>query len=136
MKDFSAGDRANIEFVIDGDIFLAASDCPGGVIADLADVIEATTDAAKLRGVMGFMDQVLLPESADLFADRLRSTEKPISFNQAVDVFEWLIGQYTGEMVPTQAASSSSSGRSSTSRSSTRQRRSTSTLELPASDAV
>lgn len=136
MKDFTIERTPALEFTIDSDTFRAAGDCPGGMIEDLAVVVDSPNNADKLRAVMTFLDQVLEPESADRFAERLRSATEPISFGQAVGVFEWLIETYTSDMVPTTASSSSHEKDGATEPSSSRQPRSTSTRRRPASAAV
>lgn len=137
MKDFTEeGTTEPRGFKINDDVFLAARVCPGGLLADLAKINNAPTDADKLDGVMDFMDQVLLPDSADRFTERLRSPEEPISFPQAMKVFEYLVEEYTQETVPTEGSSSSQSGpaEKTTARTSTRRAAKSSTRRVPVSD--
>jgi hypothetical protein len=66
---------------------------------------------------MAFLDQVLLPESAQRFADRLRSVTEPIDLYQVQDVLRFLIGRYSGR--PTEPSLSSQNGHDGTTTSST-----------------
>lgn len=123
MKDFSIDRKPNLEFTIGEDVFYAVGDTPGGVVLDLAGVASDTVQGnEKITAITEFLDGVLLPDSAQLFADRMRDPGNPITFQQLIDVFEWLLEEYVGGADaerPTQVASSSSStsqrrGRSST----------------------
>lgn len=132
----SSGDEASelITFTIEPDVFYAAAECPGGTIMDLAAVVKSTDDVDKLDAVMRFFDQILLPDSAELFAARLRSSAKPITFGTAIEVFEKLVEAYTGNVRPTEDRPSSPSGPVGTGRSSTgRARSGGSTRRVPIS---
>jgi hypothetical protein len=95
MKDFSTPRPDNIPFTIDDDTFYAVGDIPGGLIIDLGAVAEAPKGVEQLNTLMGFLDDVLLPESAARFSERLKSAQEPITFPQAIEVFTWLIEVYT-----------------------------------------
>lgn len=110
MKDFSRVARENIPFTIDGDTFYAIPEVGGGVIEDLAAVVGAKDDASKMRAIGDFLDQALEEPSAILFAERFRSKENPISFTQALEIFNWLVEVYTNNVRPTQAPSNSHTG--------------------------
>lgn len=114
--DFSTPALPNIEFEDDGDVFYAAGECPGGTVVDLALVAENENEGEQLQLAMSFFDQVLLPESADLFAARLRDPQRPISLQKAMKIFAWLVGKYTD--FPTQEPSPSPAGSPKTARSS------------------
>lgn len=125
MRDFSRTEAAeSIPFTLDGDTFYAIPEVPGGVIEDLAAVIDAKDDASKMRAIGDFLDSVLDEPSAILFAARFRSKEKPISFTQAMDIFEWLVEVYTNGIRPTQAPSASPTGPGSDAENSQRRPRS------------
>lgn len=140
MKDFSIERKPDLEFKIGEDTFYAVGDTPGGVILDLAEIGNTTEGVSKTSAISEFLDNVLLPESADLFASRLRDAKNPITFEQVIAVFEWLLEEYVGgeEAVrPTQARASSSSGSRRIGRSSTGSVRSqVSTPVAVASDAL
>lgn len=127
--DFTTDPVPPISFKVDDDIFYAAGEAPGGTVTDLALASRGVgddedDDGEQLQVAMSFFDQVLLPESADLFARRLRDPEQPISLQKAMKIFAWLMGRYTD--FPTQEPSSSPTGskptaKSSVARSSSRQ---------------
>lgn len=122
MKDFTVEAKPNLEFKIGEDVFYAVGDTPGGTILDLASIVSSEDQGDKIRAISDFLDGVLLPESADLFAERMRDPSNPINFQQLIDVFEWLLEEYVGGEDadrPTPAPSRSSAGRGRTGRSST-----------------
>lgn len=140
MKDFTTDDKPDLEFQIKRqgdtrkaqeldpeaediyDVFYAVGDTPGGVVLDLAEMAEAEAGQGKVKAITEFLDAVLLPESAELFAERMRDQENPIKFPQLISIFEWLLEEYMGgeeSARPTQVRSSSSSTRRPTGRSST-----------------
>lgn len=121
--DFSTPPVPAIKFTVDGDDFFAAGECPGGTITDLAAVsaAEGENEAEQLQVAMQFFDQVLLPESAELFADRLRDPRRPISLPKAMQIFTWLMGKYSDfptEEPASLQAGSPATGKSSAARSS------------------
>lgn len=123
--DFSTPPVPPIKFTIDGDEFWAAGECPGGTVTDLASVsaAEGENEAEQLQVAMAFFDQVLLPESAELFAERLRDPRRPITLQKAMRIFTWLMEKYTD--FPTEEPASSRAGspapaKSSAARSSSR----------------
>src|SRR3954447_23574670 len=94
VMDFTTPAVPPIKFTVDGDEFFAAGECPGGIVTDLAAVSAAEdgNEGEQLQVAMSFFDQVLLPESAELFADRLRDPKPPISLPKAMQIFAWLMG--------------------------------------------
>lgn len=116
--DFSTPAVPPIKFTIDGDEFFAAGEAPGGTITDLAAVsaAEGENEAEQLQVAMSFFDQVLLPESAELFAERLRDPRRPITLQKAMKIFTWLMGEYTD--FPTEEPVSSQAGSPTTAKSS------------------
>lgn len=139
--DFSQEIPDPIPFSMDGDVFWALGDAPGGAIAGLAAVQSAPNEAARVSAVVEFFNQVLLRESAELFtrrfqgglaADKTAEQEeseegaeegaerpRPITLKQSLNVFKWLVGEYTGNIRPTQAPSPSQPGSGSIAPSST-----------------
>lgn len=113
MKDFTQERAEALEFKIDDDVFYATGDLPGGVISDMAAIMMLDDNGEKLKVIMDFLDDALLPESAELFAERMRDPSNPITFNQAMEIFEWIIETLTENVRPTQAPSSSQRGRRS-----------------------
>ncbi len=126
-KDFSIDRKPDLEFTIGTDTFYAVGDTPGGVILDLAELANAEEGTSRMAVITDFLDGVLLPESADLFAERLRDATNPITFAQLINIFEWLLEEYVGGVDagrPTPEAGSSSNGSRRTGRSSTASARS------------
>lgn len=75
-------------------------------------------EADKAVGeVMNLLDELLLPQSAERFAERMKSKTEPIELEQVFEIFQWLIGEYGDR--PTSPLSSSSNGHSGTGTSST-----------------
>lgn len=140
MKDFSIDRKPDLEFKIGKDMFYAVGDTPGGVILDLAEIGNTAEGASRTSAISEFLDNVLLPDSAELFARRLRDPQNPITFEQILAVFEWLLEEYVGgdeSARPTQAPASSSSGSRQTGRSSMASARSRASTPVPvASDAL
>lgn len=116
--DFTTDPVPPIMFTVDGDTFYAAGEAPGGTVVDLAMAASGNgeDEGEQLQVAMAFFDQVLLPDSADLFAQRLRDPQKPISLQKAMKIFTWLMGVYTD--FPTQEPSSSPTGSRPTAKSS------------------
>lgn len=118
--DFTTDPVPPITFKIDDDIFYAAGECPGGTVTDLALVATSEDDdeenTEQLQLAMAFFDQVLLPESAQLFAERLRDPQRPITLQKAMKIFTWLMGKYTD--FPTEEPASSPPGSKATAKSS------------------
>lgn len=116
--DFTTDPVPPIEFTIDQDTFYAAGECPGGIVSDLAAVSNSLdeNDGEQLQVAMAFFDQVLLPDSAELFAERLRDPTRPISLQKAMKIFTYLMGKYTD--FPTQEQSPSAAGSPATVKSS------------------
>lgn len=132
MKDFSIDRKPDLEFKVSDDVFYAVGDTPGGVILDLANMANAAEGESKAGAITDFLDGVLLPDSAELFAERMRDTSNPITFGQLIAIFEWLLEEYTGGIEagrPTQVAASSSNGSRRTGRSSTASARSRGTTQ-------
>lgn len=119
IKSFTKLDkRPDLQFEIDDDVFTAVGTAPGMAILDVAAVNKAE-NMDKIRIIFEFLDQVLLPESAALFAERLKSPTKPITIDQATSVAVWLMEEAYGSERPTGAQSPSANGSGSTGQSST-----------------
>lgn len=118
VMDFSTPPVPPIKFSDNGDDFYAAGECPGGTVTDLAAMASAEDgdEAEQLQLAMAFFDQVLLPDSAQLFAERLRDPKRPITLPKAMKIFTWLMGKYTD--FPTEEPASSQAGSSATAKSS------------------
>lgn len=133
MKDFSTPTSKDITFKVDDDVFYAIPEAPGGLVSELAEMAdESVPDLAKVKVIASFTDQVLRPDSAMLFADRLRGYRleeqeegdpirvpvKAIGFQQSLEIFTWLIETYMAQIgTPTKPRSSSPNGRGTTGRS-------------------
>lgn len=112
MMDFSAQTKT-VQFRIDNDVFTGVRD----MMADSA--FEFSAYATKLsdddvsiderKNVMRSMIRALLmPNSAELFIDRLSDPANPIGLMKCMDVIHWLFEQYG--LRPTEPDSDSSSG--------------------------
>lgn len=130
MKDFTFEiPTENLKFKINDDIFYAVPRVGGAFIRE---IIEDATNLSGIGGknvdqlpqesvdkiqsytgkVMAFLDLVMLPESQQRFAERLRSIDEPIELTQVHQVYNWLISEYSKR--PTQPLLSSSNGHSGT----------------------
>lgn len=111
IKDFTAK-RERLLFRIDDDVFEAARDLPGKVLARFArrfnDVEEDSPPEKQIEAISDGLGMVLLPESNALFQKRLDDLENPIGLEQAGSVIEWLLEHYG--MRPTGPSSDSSTG--------------------------
>lgn len=137
MKNFTAERSEPIPFQIDDDVFYAVGDLPGGMIGDLAAVMMLEDTGEKLATIMAFLDNALVEESAERFAARMRDPQNPITFTQAMEIFEWVIEELTENVRPTQAPSSSQRGQRSTGpRSTVRSRSVASTSGGPLSEVL
>src|SRR5262245_12537506 len=116
MQDFTEVRQETLKFKIDDDIFEAVPAVGAELMKDVigmtdasalaADRIESLSpeDAAarmpkvmeQVNKVLGFLDTVLLEASAQTFAARMRSAERPITLTQAFKVWTWLVEQYGG----------------------------------------
>lgn len=149
MMDFTAAGPVQetlepIPFKIDDDVFHAYPEIGGGLLMDtisfegldqlqqltegdldnltqtqMADMMRITQ--GQTTKMMHFMDVVLLPESAERFAARMRAAGggdvKPITLTQCFQVARWLMGKYGNR--PTEPSSPSSNGHGGTGPSST-----------------
>lgn len=121
--DFSE-DLEPIEIVYNDDLFLVCAEAPADTIADLADLINSSSDAEKVNALKSFMFQILLPEYKEKYRDRLSNPAKPIGFKALMKTFETLVEHYTSGLAgeasprPTEEASSSPTGATSTSENS------------------
>jgi hypothetical protein len=122
--DFSE-DLEPIEIVYNGDLFLVSAEAPADTIADLAAMMNSTTDAEKVNALKEFMFQILLPDYVDAYRARLGNPAKPIGFKALMKTFETLVEHYTSGLGeedaarPTEAASSSPTGPAETGTTST-----------------
>lgn len=110
--------KENVPFVIDDDTFTAVGIAPAMAVLDVAAVNKAA-DMDKIRIILEFLDQVLLPDSAIRFAERLRSSTEPITIDQAASIAVWLMEEVYSPERPTEAPSPSPNGSGSTGPSST-----------------
>lgn len=119
IKNFTKMDKKdNVPFQIDDDTFVAVSSAPAMAVLDVAAVNKAT-DMDKIRIILEFLDQVLLPDSAERFAERLRSAAEPITIDQAASIAVWLMEEVYSPERPTEALSPSQNGSESTGPNST-----------------
>ena len=113
IEDFTEEIDPPKPFKIDGDVFYAVGAPPAGALLDLAELANMGEDPAKALGsVASFLDTILLAESAQKFAQRMRDPENPITQKQLMRILQWLIQEYGNR--PTVPASSSQGGQAST----------------------
>jgi hypothetical protein len=119
-----------IEFNVGEDRFQAYPEIAGGLLMDVIAIEGldqlsipddpnelSTSEIAKMgqiantqaKKMLDFLDEALLPESAELFAKRMRSRDNPITLTQAFAIGRWLLGEYGAR--PTEPSSSSGNGR-------------------------
>lgn len=125
VLDFSEPKHETIKFRIDDDIFEAFAAIPAGMFMEHSrieiplEIDREERDPAKIMAAAAamnkfnqryfrFLDEVLLPESAERFARRLMDRNNPITMQQAGKVYRMLMGKYTGR--PTQPPSPSQNG--------------------------
>ncbi len=119
VKDFTNTDKKpDIPFTIDEDTFLAVGTAPGMAILDVSAVNKAE-NIDKIRIIFDFLDKVLYPDSAALFAERLASPVKPIEIEQATSIAVWLMEEKYAKERPTEDPSPSANGSESTGPNST-----------------
>jgi len=119
IKDFTNNDKKpDIPFVIDGDRFVAVGTAPGMAILDVSAVNKAE-NIDKIKIIFEFLDKVLYPDSAKLFADRLSDPTKPIEIEQATSVAVWLMEEKYAPERPTEDPSPSANGSETTGPNST-----------------
>ena len=114
VEDFTEDTNPPIPFKIDDDVFYAVGDPPAGALLDLAELASLGDNPGKaIKAVADFLDTVLLPSSAELFASRMRNPQKPIKQTQLMRIIQWLVQQYGGGR-PTVPASPLQGGQAST----------------------
>lgn len=115
IRDFSRQRRTEApRFKIDDQVFEAIPEPPPAAVlevTDVGDLVElvgidpATATQAQLAKLqqgmratqlkaVEFLDTVLTEESAQRFAELLRSKNNPVSFQQIQDIVQWLITEY------------------------------------------
>jgi len=130
FKEFQSATNAEaVTFRIGSDIFEAAKECPTGVLLSMAS-IAAEEGGNAVAGTMDFLDSVMLPESRERFAVRMRDAQNPISLGVVTELVQWLVEIYTGR--PTVPPSPSPAGPSTTSPSSTASSPPTEPISSPA----
>jgi len=117
FREFQSATNAEaVTFRIGTDIFEAAKECPAGILLSMASMAQEEGGNA-VAGTMDFLDSVMLPESRERFAARMRDPQNPISLKVVTELVQWLVEVYTGR--PTAQPSPSPAGPSATSPSST-----------------
>lgn len=111
IKDFTeiVPDR---RFKIDGDEFELVRDLPAMILmqfgADI-DKFDKTTELTEQMELLDRLFRMVMPKKhADLFVERLSSTENPIGLMQATNVLRWSMEQYG--LRPTEPSENSSDG--------------------------
>lgn len=108
-------------FKLGDDRFDCAAKLPAGVIRDFGKMRRLFTDAQAVTDnddrqaelieqanemFFGLLDIVLLPESAERFAVRMRDPLNPIDMTDVSNVIQWIVVEYGGR--PTQPPNGSS----------------------------
>lgn len=110
-RDFTRK-RKRLDFTIDGDLFEAAPALPGDVFAEFVTLYNGRIDTEEYQQQHDLLKQalslVLLPDSYERFAARLKDRANPIDDDQMSDVVMWLLEEYA--MRPTQPSPPSSDG--------------------------
>ena len=93
--------RANpVQFMLDGELFEAVPDIPAKAMADLAGKatqVGSTTDTtAQWAAIVDIMQSLLVPDSRARFDTRLSDPANPITLQQLIDLFTWLMGEVYG----------------------------------------
>ena len=96
-------------FTVDGEVYYVAAELPADVMTNIAEYAEAT-GRDRVRLVGEFLSSVMLPESAERYLARLKSTERPISIFEAVEHVLYLIHEVYGVTRPSDTPSSSAAG--------------------------
>ncbi len=123
MPDFSKPRVEPLRFTIDGDVFECAGSLPAGgtrVLANLVAVQSSDDEGKAIAGLQAlgdFLDVVMLPESAKLFAERMKDPVRPITDEQIGDITDYLMESYGRR--PTVPSTPSPDGRLSTGQIST-----------------
>ena len=119
VKDFTNKDKKpDIPFTVDDDTFTAVGTPPGMAILDVSAVNKAE-NIDKIKIIFEFLDKVLYPESAELFAERLSDPRRPIEIEQATAIAVWLMEEKYAPERPTEDPSPSANGSESTGPNST-----------------
>lgn len=116
-KQFSTGQigddgqpKPPVDFDIDGETFQAVPVPPAeALLAVFRSQAETGRSGASVLAIYEYLDLVLIDESAERFAARLRSKENPIDNGTVNDLFRWLNGEVYAAR-PTGRSNGSSAG--------------------------
>ena len=108
-RSFSSRRNEAFTFDVDGEEFTAVGRAPAGPLLDVAAARDTET---RVRTMMDFLDAVLVPDSAERFARRLRDPVDPIDATTLMEVAEYLIERYSRR--PTGPGGPSANGDSTT----------------------
>lgn len=97
------------EFKIDGESFFLAPEQPAAALMDLAGFADAT-DMQKAMIAMRYLDGVLLDESAERFAKRMRDKVRPMSIEEVGEVVKYIAEDVYGGGRPLATSSPSPGG--------------------------
>jgi hypothetical protein len=119
IRDFSRPKDAAekpLRFRVDDDVFECTAEMNAGAQFILAQM-SSGDEMEQMQRLGELLDSVLLPESAERFLRRMRDTVNPITTEQFVDIFAWLMEVYTRR--PLLVSFGSANGQESTGTSST-----------------
>lgn len=97
IPDFTRKRDEPLRFTIDGDTFECAPVLPAAgtrLLLALAETVEGSAGSAQIAMIGDFLDTVMLPESAERFAARMKDPARPIDDDQIGDVLKWLVERY------------------------------------------
>lgn len=115
-KQFVTTRRPDIEFEVDGEVFVATGTAPADVLMGLREISKGE-GSASLDVIHRFFGMVFDEDNLTRFMGRMRDRTRPITFQTAMEVFGWLVSEYSGR--PTELSSGSPAGQPATGTTST-----------------
>lgn len=109
IADLTRPSRPPIPVRIGGDVFQFAGEAPG----DMARIIGQLQDgdeSSQVKGMLDFLDLVMMAGSKERFTARMGAADDPITFDHLQDLFVYLSDKYMGDDRPTVPGSSSADG--------------------------
>ena len=108
IKQFKSQRSQPVEFEVDGDKFYAVAVIPAedfGRIAELQGHLtpqEGSTDTnldtgETIRTLLEIVELMMLPDSVELLAERLRSKTNPLAVETIVEIIAWLMNENYGD---------------------------------------
>lgn len=92
----AAATKPPLIFDVDGEEFTAIPVLPATATLGLVALTEAQSNIDRAKAVTSILDEVLVPESAERFAARMRGGDKPLGLSDALQVVTWLLSELVG----------------------------------------